>query len=225
MCLLRHIAPICPFNTAVSSHCSEMSLHWTFPVFHFSAKHFPKCWQQEWRMYSAAPKTVADSTQMLIYVCKMGAADLAKVGTDDESYKFLRPQQSFQNSLWVLLPGICLNIFSGPCRGNNNSVSTSCTVPVPDALGFLRIAWLYLAANPPSCPSLCFLAGLDGKCSRPDHLTRSLVNGASQTFGIWVNSTSERKCTWKQNNQSNVLLRNSKNAVLPLAVQSKLGKS
>ena len=157
MCLLRHIAPICPFNTAVSSHFSEMSLHWTFPVFHFSAKHFPKCWQQEWRMYSAAPKTVADSTQMLIYVCKMGAADLAKVGTDDESYKFLRPQQSFQNSLWVLLPGICLNIFSGPCRGNNNSVSTSCTVPVPDALGFLRIAWLYLAANPPPVPLFAFL--------------------------------------------------------------------
>ena len=37
-------------------------------------------------MYSAAPKTVAALTQMLIYVCKTGSADLAKVGTDDEIF-------------------------------------------------------------------------------------------------------------------------------------------
>ena len=45
------------------------------------------------------------------YMFAKWEADLAKVG-NEESSKFLRPQQSFQNSLRVSLLGICLNIFS-----------------------------------------------------------------------------------------------------------------
>ena len=136
-----------------------------------------KCWQQEWRMYSHAPKTLANLTQMLIYVCKMGG--WPRKSWQRGELKIFATSAIFSKLFTSLasrhLPQYLL------CFVAKLTISSSDFAPV--ALLWLLKPWLKILffwgiksctwhSPPPWSVSLGFLTSLGGRCSRPDHLTR-----------------------------------------------------
>ena len=202
MCLLEHIAPICPFSTALSNHFSEMSLHWTFPllfllqsIFQSVGSENDECTRPHLKPWPTWPRCW--------YMFAKCEADRPRKSWHGrrELQSFAQLANLFKTLYESRFSGIWLNIFSGPCRGNNNQHQLL-SLMLWHFWGLLGCAW----QPSPSCPSLLrFLAGLGGGCSRPDHLTYMLFGQWSKVRLLESGSTQRLKENVHKNNQSNVL--------------------
>ena len=155
-------------------HCSVQPLLRNEPSLNISsafsaAKHFPKCWQREWRMYSAAPKTVANVTQMLIYVCKMWARPR-------KSWHGRRGLQSFATNLFKTLYESRF-----PASGSISSLDRAGEITISSWWSFgIFEDYLVVLGSPLFLGFL--LVWVADAADRTILLTCSLVNGAKSNF-------------------------------------------
>ena len=195
MCLLEHIAPICPFNTAVSNHFSEMSLHWTFPllfllqsIFQSVGSENDKCTRPHLKPWPTWPKCW--------YMFAKCEADRPR-----KSWHGRRELQSFAQ-----LANLFKTLYESrfPASGSISSLDRAGEITISSwwCFGIFEDYLVVLGSRP---SLLRFLAGLGGGCSRPDHLTYMLFGQWSKVRLLESGSTQRLKENVHKNNQSNVL--------------------